>query len=93
MNRWIPVSEAMPEEHPTAVSKLVASGKYKGCDTKWAGFPQKMSDRVIATVVFPDDERLTLTAWTVDGAWKIDYALPFEVAAWMPFPAPYEEGE
>ena len=30
---------------------------------------------------------------SVDGRWKYDYAMPFEVIAWMPFPEPYEDGE
>ena len=84
---WIPCEECLPEEHLTAFAKLKGTEKWR--DT----MPEKMSDKVLATIMFPDGERMTTRAWTVDGRWKYDYAMPFEVIAWMSFPEPYENDE
>ena len=77
--RWIPVSERLPEEKDAGILKKLGTSK--------------RSDYVLATVEVRN-ERMTVTACTYDGVWywNMKYAFPdYEVVAWMPLPEPYTE--
>lgn len=79
--RWIPVTERLPEEKDAGILKKLGTSK--------------RSDYVLATVEVKN-ERMTVTACTYDGAWdwNMKYAFPdYKVVAWMPLPAPWKEGE
>ena len=79
VDRWIPVTERMPEEKDAGILKKIGTNK--------------KSDYVIATVEVKG-ERMTVTACTYDGAWdwNMKYAFPdYKIIAWMPLPEPYEE--
>lgn len=80
---WIPCSQRLPEEHDSMFAKL------KGTD-KWnnAMF-ERISDNVNVTVEFEDGQRKAITLHTVDGKWKRDSIVKFEVVAWQPLPEPY----
>ena len=78
-NRWIPVTERMPEEKDAGILKKLGT--------------DKRSDYVLATVEVKG-ERMTVTACTYDGKWdwNMKYAFPdYKVIAWRPLPAPYQE--
>ena len=78
-NRWIPVTERMPEEKDAGILKKLGT--------------DKRSDYVLATVEVKG-ERMNVTACTYDGKWdwNMKYAFPdYKVIAWRPLPAPYQE--
>lgn len=86
-NRWIPVSERLPEEHDSIFAK------FKGTDNWKRGMFEKTSKYVIATVVFDDGTVLVEQAHTTDGIWRTDKkVLGGTVVAWMDYPKPYKEG-
>lgn len=87
--RWIPVTERLPEEHDSFFAKLYGTDKWN------AHMFRKTSDEVIVTTVFADGTKRTDTAYTHDGKWEFGIkAVQREVVAWMPLPEPYkEEGE
>ena len=85
-NRWIPVSERLPEEHNSIFAK------FKGTDNWKRGMFEKTSKYVIATVVFDDGTVLVEQAHTTDGIWRTDKkVLGGTVVAWMDYPKPYKE--
>ena len=85
-NRWIPVSERLPEEHDSIFAK------FKGTDNWKRGMFEKTSKHVIATVVFDDGTVLVEQAHTTDGIWRTDKkVLGGTVVAWMDYPKPYKE--
>lgn len=85
-NRWIPVSERLPEEHDSIFAK------FKGTDNWKRGMFEKTSKYVIATVVFDDGTVLVEQAHTTDGIWRTDKkVLGGTVVAWMDYPKPYKE--
>ena len=78
-DRWIPVSERLPEEKDAGILKNLGTNK--------------RSDYVLATVEVKG-ERMTVTACTHDGKWdwNMKYAFPdYKVIAWRPLPEPYTE--
>ena len=80
-DRWIPVSERLPEERDAGVLKKLGT--------------DKRSDYVIATVEVKG-ERMTVTACTYDGKWywRMKNAfLEYKVIAWCPLPEPWEGEE
>ena len=80
-DRWIPVTEALPEEKDAGILKKLGTNK--------------RSDYVLATVEVKG-ERMTVTACTYDGKWdwNMKYAFPdYKVIAWRPLPEPYEPEE
>lgn len=80
-DRWIPVTERLPEEKDAGILKKLGT--------------DKRSDYVLATVEVRG-ERMTVTACTYDGKWdwNMKYAFPdYKVIAWRPLPAPYQEDE
>lgn len=85
-NRWIPVSERLPEERDSIFAK------FKGTDNWKRGMFEKTSKYVIATVVFDDGTVLVQQAHTTDGIWRTDKKiLGGTVVAWMDYPEPYKE--
>ena len=86
VDRWIPCSERMPEEHDSMFSDL------KGTD-KWddAMF-EKTSNDVNVTVEYENGKRRTKTLHTIDGKWNGgNRGVKFKVIAWQPLPEPYIE--
>lgn len=82
---WIPCSERLPEEHDSIFAK------FKGTD-KWNNSMfEKVSEDVNVTVEFADGKRKTMTLHTIDGKWKTDTIVKFDVISWQPLPEPYEE--
>ena len=80
-DRWIPVTERLPEEKDAGILKKLGTNK--------------RSDYVLATAEVKG-ERMTVTACTYDGKWDWDmkYAFPdYKIIAWRPLPEPYTEEE
>lgn len=80
------MTERMPIEHDSIFAEP------KGTD-KWKDFMlEKVSKKVIVTVVLSDGSRESHPARTIDGRWKLDN--PFiqdkDVKAWMPMPEPWK---
>jgi len=83
--RWIPVSERLPEEHESMFARFYGSERWNR--SMWL----RQSDRVIVTSELADGTRITETATTRDGEWKPDHTiLKREIVAWMPMPKPYK---
>ena len=87
--RWIPVSESLPEEHESIWAK--AKGTERWSESMW----EKQSDEVIVTELFEDGTTRTDTACTHDGEWYVKIkAVKRKIIAWLPLPKPWrgEEG-
>lgn len=84
VNKWIPCSERLPDEHNSIFAK------FKGTD-KWNNSMfENISDDVNVTVEFEDGKRKTMTLHTCDGKWKTDLRIvKFAVLAWQPLPDTY----
>lgn len=84
-NRWIPVSEKMPEERDSMFAKLKGTSKWK------EAMFEKISKDVLVAILFKQS-LFVQSARTVDGKWKNDFLkLGGKVVAWMPYPEPYKE--
>ena len=89
VQRWIPISESMPEEHDSIFAK------FKGTP-RWNKYMfEKMSDKVIVTSELEDGKRIVEPAYTVDGRWSVEVkAIRRKIIAWCPLPTPYrKDGE
>ena len=90
VDRWIPVTEKMPEEHDTMFAK------YWGTD-RWNKYMfRKRSDLVEVTVELDDGTRVTEASRTRDGKWAIEEEHGFvhkKVVAWHPMSEPWKKGE
>ena len=83
--RWIPVSERLPEEHESMFARFYGSERWNR--SMWL----RQSDRVLVTSELADGTRINETARTRDGEWKPDHTiLKREIVAWMPMPKPYK---
>ena len=83
--RWIPVSERLPEERDSMFSKFHGTLRWR--PSMWL----RQSDWVLVTSELADGTRITETARTRDGEWKPDHViLKREIVAWMPMPEPYK---
>ena len=79
-NRWIPVSDKMPEERDSMFAKFKGTSKWK------EAMFEKISKDVLVTILFKQS-LFVQSAHTVDGKWKNDLLkLGRKVVAWMPFP-------
>lgn len=89
VDRWIPCSERLPEEHDSIFKKS------KGTNRWTDGMFEGISDDVNVTIEFEDGTRKTKTSHTLDGKWKCEreYGIKMKVIAWMPLPEPYKEKE
>lgn len=77
IDRWIPCSERMPDEHDSIFAKLKGSEKWR--KTMF----EKTSDEVNTTVEFEDGKRRTKTLYTVDGKWSGgNRGVKYKVIAW-----------
>lgn len=84
-NRWIPVSDKMPEERDSMFAKFKGTSKWK------EAMFEKISKDVLVTILFKQS-LFVQSAHTVDCKWKNDLLkLGRKVVAWMPFPEPYRE--
>ena len=86
-NGWISVNERMPEEHDSIFAKFKGTGMWS------RSMFEKHSKDVLVTVEYPDGERNTETAHTIDGKWRLEaHVLNGTVIAWKPFPEPCKRG-
>lgn len=88
--RWIPVSERLPEERDSIFAKWKGTAKWN------PAMFEKTSDEVLVTISDEGGKRTTRTAHTLDGKWSCDLLkanASYKVIAWMPLPEPYREGE
>lgn len=84
-NKWIPVTEKMPEEHDSIFAKFKGTGNWEN------GMFEKTSRYVIAKVMYDDGTVLAERAHTTDGIWRTEKpVLGGRVIAWQPFPKVYE---
>ena len=84
-NRWIPVSERLPEERDSIFAKLKRTDKWKNY------MFEKTSTKVIVTICINDGSHIVTTAHTIDGRWKTDIFINGgEVIAWMLLPEPWK---
>lgn len=87
VDRWIPVTEKMPEEHDTMFAK------YWGTD-RWNKYMfRKRSDLVEVTVELDDGTRVTEASRTRDGKWAAEDEHGFvykKVVAWHPMSEPWK---
>lgn len=83
VNRWIPCSERMPEEHDSIFSKFYGTEKWRNAMFR------RTSNTVIITVEFKDGTRQTAPCHTIDGEWNQSMKGMGKVLAWMPLPEPW----
>lgn len=83
-NKWIPVSERLPEERDSIFAKLYGTEKWRDAMFR------KISDTVICTVQYRDGTRQTAPCHTIDGEWNQSMKGMGKVLAWMPLPEPYK---
>lgn len=84
--KWIPVSERLPEERDSIFAKLYGTEKWRDAMFR------KTSNMVIITVEFKDGTRQTAPCHTIDGEWNQSMKGMGKVLAWMELPEPYKEG-
>ena len=94
-NKWISVSESLPEEHDSIFAR------FKGTD-KWSeAMCEKISNLVLVTVTYEDGSALVTCGKLRDGEWKTNLVWPknirflgnCHITAWMPLPEPYKLAE
>ena len=87
--RWIPVSERLPEEHDSIFAKWKGTAKWN------PAMFEKTSDEVLVTISDEGGKRTTRTAHTLDGKWSCDLLkanASYKVIAWRTLPEPYQVG-
>lgn len=85
--KWIPVSERLPEERDSIFAKLYGTEKWRNAMFR------RTSNTVIITVKFKDGTRQTAPCHTIDGEWNQSMKGMGKVLAWMPLPEPWKEGD
>lgn len=86
-DKWIPVTERLPEEHDSIFAK------WYGTERWLPGMVRTISDTVIAVVVLSDGKSIARERRTNEGKWNLSgiYGAK-EVTHWMPMPqVPGEE--
>lgn len=82
--KWIPVSERLPEEHDSIFSRFYGTEKWRNAMFR------KLSKTVIITVEHLDGTRQTAPCYTIDGEWNQSMKGMGKVLAWMPLPEPWK---
>ena len=85
MGEWIPVKDRMPEEHDSVFAKYYGT-------PEWAvGMFKKVSDPVLAVIVYNNGEKKVHEMMTQDGGFSQNGIWNMrEVTHWMPLPEPPE---
>lgn len=86
VQRWIPVSERLPEEHDSVFKQFAGT-------EHWAeGMPMAVSDTVLAVVEYESGKRKVQALHTQDGHFHIGTLYKAKrVTHWMPLPEPPKE--
>lgn len=90
VDKWIPCSERLPDEHASIFAKFRSTDKWN------SAMFEKVSDDVNVTIEYEDGTRKTATSHTLDGKWKIEMkrkTFSCKVIAWQPLPEKYEVKE
>ena len=88
VQRWIPVTERLPEEHDSLFTSLY------GTETWTDGMFLKCSDTVLASVEYEDGKRRVKAIITKDGKWDLSKMYrAVKVTHWMPLPEPPKDGD
>jgi len=83
--KWIPVSERLPEEHDSFFARFYGTKRW--LPTMF----RKVSDEVIVFIKYEDGSTSVKTQKTEDGKWNISSIWQAEVTHWMPLPEPPKE--
>jgi len=88
VQKWIPVTERLPEEHDSIFAKMYGTKKWM------PAMFRKISNTVIACIESTDGKRKTVATYTKDGEWEKSarYLRGDKVTHWMPLPNPPKEG-
>lgn len=82
VQRWIPVTERLPEEHDSIFAPFYGTEKWV------SGMFRTISDDVNACVEYEDGTRKVKTLHTFDGKWNLKGMGGKKVTYWMPLPEP-----
>lgn len=85
VQKWIPVSERLPEEHDSMFAKWYDTPLWK------PGMFRTTSGDVLVCVEFGEGSRVVSTARTNAGEWNISSIFSGKVTHWMPLPEPAKE--
>ena len=86
VQRWIPVTERLPEERVSIFAKNYGTSKWL------PGMFKTISSDVIATVLLDDGRKIVREMHTTDGKWHMGGLITKgAVIAWMEKPAAYEQ--
>ena len=75
--RWIPVSERLPEEN-----------HWLGGSVK-----QFSDEVLVNVVNYDDEDTWVYISQTINGRWTLELPRHCEITAWMPLPEPYQGGD
>ena len=82
VQRWIPVTERLPEEHDSIFAKFFGTERWIN------GMFRTTSNDVIACVEYEDGTRDIRTMRTIDGKWNFKGMGGKKTTHWMPLPEP-----
>lgn len=83
VQKWIPVTERLPEEHDSIFTKWYRTERWR------PGMYCTVSNEVIACVEIGSRTRLVVEAHTKDGKWNVEGVFEGRrVTHWMPLPEP-----
>ena len=87
VQKWIPVTERLPEERDSIFKKMYGTKQWL------PGMFCTVSDNVLALIEREDGTRCVRYMHTNGGEWNLD-AMPWakKVTHWMPLPQPPKEG-
>lgn len=86
IQKWIPVTERLPEEHDSIFAKLYGTERFL------PGMFKTISENVLAVFVLEDGRKRVKETHTNEGKWNMSgvYGAK-EVTHWMPLPEPPKE--
>ena len=84
VQKWVPVTERLPEEHDSIFAKLHGTKKWM------PAMFRTISDNVLVCVEYKDGARKTEVTHTKDGEWNLAilHLQGKRVTHWMPLPEP-----